>query len=79
MITLYTWGTPNGCKISIMLEECGLPYRVQPIDISRDEQFSPEFEAIDVALDHAPTSGTFMPRCTAGRAPSAANQRCTFG
>lgn len=46
MITLYTWGTPNGCKISIMLEECGLPYRVQPVDITRDEQFSPEFEAI---------------------------------
>ena len=35
MITLYTWGTPNGRKLSIMLEECGLPYRVQPIDITQ--------------------------------------------
>jgi GST-like protein len=47
MITLYTWATPNGRKISIMLEECGLPYRVHPVDITRDAQFSPEFEAIN--------------------------------
>jgi GST-like protein len=47
MITLYTWGTPNGRKLSIMLEECGLPYRVRPIDITRGEQFQPEFVAIN--------------------------------
>jgi GST-like protein len=47
MITLYTWGTPNGRKISIMLEECGLPYRVQPIDITQGEQFQPGFVAIN--------------------------------
>ena len=47
MITLYTWGTPNGRKISIMLEECGLPYCVRPIDITRGEQFQPEFVAIN--------------------------------
>lgn len=42
-IELYTWGTPNGRKVSIMLEECGLPYNVHPINILEDEQFSPEF------------------------------------
>jgi GST-like protein len=47
MITLYTWGTPNGRKISIMLEECGLPYRVQPIDITQGEQFQPGFVDIN--------------------------------
>ncbi len=43
MITLYTWATPNGRKISIMLEECGLPYGVKPINIGKDEQFAPDF------------------------------------
>lgn len=43
MIDLYTWNTPNGRKISIMLEEVGLPYTVHPIDISRNEQFTPAF------------------------------------
>jgi len=47
MITLYTWGTPNGRKVSIMLEECGLPYRVQTVDITKGEQFRPEFTAIN--------------------------------
>lgn len=36
MITLYTWSTPNGRKIPIMLEECGLPYTVVPVNIGRD-------------------------------------------
>ncbi len=43
MIDLYTWTTPNGRKASIMLEELGLPYKVHAIDISKDEQFAPEF------------------------------------
>ena len=43
MIDLYTWGTPNGHKIHIMLEETGLPYRVIPVDIGRGDQFSPGF------------------------------------
>lgn len=47
MITLYTWSTPNGRKVSIMLEECGLPYAVQAIDITKGEQFSPDFVAIN--------------------------------
>jgi len=43
MIELYTWPTPNGHKIHIMLEETGLAYNVHPIDISAGEQFDPEF------------------------------------
>ncbi len=43
MITLYTWSTPNGRKIPIMLEECGLPYTVVPVNIGKDEQFAPDF------------------------------------
>lgn len=43
MIDLYTWSTPNGRKISIMLEECGLPYTVHPVDINKDQQFEPSF------------------------------------
>lgn len=46
MIDLYTWTTPNGRKVSIMLEETGLPYRVKPVDIGKGEQFAPEFLAI---------------------------------
>ena len=45
MIDLYTWGTPNGRKVSIMLEELGLPYKVQAIKILKDDQFKPEFIA----------------------------------
>jgi GST-like protein len=47
MIDLYTWTTPNGRKVSVMLEECGLPYRVREINIGADEQFTPEFLAIN--------------------------------
>lgn len=47
MIDLYTFGTPNGRKVSIMLEECGLPYTGHSIDISKGEQFTPEFLAIN--------------------------------
>ena len=43
MIDLYTWPTPNGHKIHIMLEECKLPYRVHAVNIGAGEQFSPEF------------------------------------
>ncbi|MGE0714549.1 MAG: glutathione S-transferase family protein, partial [Alphaproteobacteria bacterium] len=43
MIDLYTWTTPNGRKVSIMLEEVGLPYRAHPINIGKGEQFAPEF------------------------------------
>ena len=43
MIDLYTWSTPNGRKVSIMLEECGLEYAAHPIDINKNEQFQPHF------------------------------------
>ena len=43
MIELYTWGTPNGRKVSIALEEMGLPYEVHPINIGQDDQFAPDF------------------------------------
>jgi GST-like protein len=46
MIDLHYWPTPNGWKISIMLEECGLPYRVLPVNIGRGDQFQPDFLAI---------------------------------
>ncbi len=42
-IELYTWGTPNGKKISIALEEMALPYTVHPINIGKNEQFAPDF------------------------------------
>lgn len=46
MIDLYTWGTPNGRKVSILLEELGLPYTVHSVHIGKDEQFAPDFLAI---------------------------------
>ncbi|MBI2210573.1 MAG: glutathione S-transferase N-terminal domain-containing protein [Deltaproteobacteria bacterium] len=53
MIDLYTWTTPNGRKVSVMLEEAvmleevGLPYKVHPVNLQKDEQFNPEFLAIN--------------------------------
>src|SRR5207249_11305333 len=46
MIDVYTWATPNGHKIHIMLEECGLPYTVHAVDIGSGDQFEPDFLAI---------------------------------
>lgn len=46
MINAYSWPTPNGHKVHIMLEECGLPYRVIPVDIGAGDQFKDEFLAI---------------------------------
>jgi GST-like protein len=46
MIDFYYWPTPNGWKVSIMLEECGLEYRVVPVNIGKGDQFKPEFLAI---------------------------------
>ena len=50
MIDLYTWSTPNGRKVSIALEELELPYIVHAVNISKDEQFDPEF------LKHSPNN-----------------------
>ena len=46
MIDFYYWPTPNGWKVAIMLEECGLPYRMTPVNIGHGEQFEPDFLAI---------------------------------
>ena len=54
MIDLYTWPTPNGHKIHIMLEETGTPYRVIPIDIGKGDQFKPDYVAIN------PNSGEIL-------------------
>ena len=47
MIDLYTWGTPNGKKVSIMLEECALPYALHKINIGKDDQFAPDYLKIN--------------------------------
>ena len=63
MIDLYYWPTPNGWKISIMLEECGLPYNLVPVNIGTGEQFKPEFLKISpnnrmpAIVDHEPPGG----------------------
>ena len=63
MIDLYYWTTPNGHKITMVLEEAGLAYRVKPINISKGEQFAPEFlkiapnNRIPAIVDHAPSGG----------------------
>ncbi|TFW17176.1 glutathione S-transferase family protein [Duganella callida] len=46
MITLHTWTTPNGRKISIMLEELGIPYLIKTVNLIQGEQFSPAYQAI---------------------------------
>ena len=66
MIDLYTWSTPNGRKVSIMLEECGLAYRVHPVNIGKGEQFGEEFVAISpnskipAIVDYAGPDGRAM-------------------
>jgi GST-like protein len=63
MIDLHYWTTPNGHKITIFLEETGLPYALRPVNISKGEQFEPAFLAIapnnriPAIVDHAPPGG----------------------
>lgn len=63
MIDLYYWGTPNGLKIRLFLEEAGLEHHVVPINIGKGEQFSPEFlkiapnNRIPAIVDRAPSGG----------------------
>jgi GST-like protein len=47
MIKLYAWHTPNGRKVSVMLEECGLPYEIVKINLGKGEQFTPEFTGLN--------------------------------
>ncbi|MDL2187624.1 glutathione S-transferase N-terminal domain-containing protein [Pseudomonas sp. ChxA] len=63
MIDLYYWTTPNGHKVSLFLEEAGLPYKVHPINIGQGDQFKPDFlkiapnNRIPAIVDHNPTDG----------------------
>jgi GST-like protein len=63
VIDLYYWQTPNGRKITVLLEELALPYKVIPVNIGRGDQFKPEFLAISpnnrmpAIVDHAPADG----------------------
>ena len=63
MIDLHYWTTPNGHKVTVFLEEAGLPYRIAPVNISAGDQFKPEFLAIapnnriPAIVDHAPKDG----------------------
>jgi GST-like protein len=63
MIDLHYWTTPNGHKVTIFLEEAGLPYRIVPVNISKGEQFKPDFLAISpnnripAIIDHEPVGG----------------------
>jgi GST-like protein len=63
MIDLYYWTTPNGHKVTIFLEETGLEYKIVPVNISKGDQFKPEFLEISpnnrmpAIVDHAPAGG----------------------
>jgi GST-like protein len=63
MIDVHYWPTPNGWKVTVMLEECGLEYRVVPVDIGAGDQFRPEFlrlspnNRMPAIVDHAPPGG----------------------
>jgi GST-like protein len=63
MIDLHYWTTPNGHKITMFLEETGLPYKIFPVNIGKGEQFKPEFLAIapnnriPAMVDHEPKGG----------------------
>ena len=64
MIDLYYWTTPNGHKITLFLEESGLPYTIHPVNIGRGDQFKPEFlkiapnNRIPAIVDHTPLEGS---------------------
>ena len=63
MIDLHYWPTPNGKKVTILLEECGLPYKIVPVNIGRGDQFKDEFlemnpnHRMPVMVDHEPKGG----------------------
>ena len=63
MIDFYYWTTPNGHKVTMFLEESGLDYNIKPINISKGEQFAPDFlkiapnNRIPAIVDHAPVGG----------------------
>jgi len=72
MIDLYKWPTPNGHKVHIMLEECGLYYKIIPININKGDQFQPEFLQISpnnkmpAIVDHNGPDGAAYPAFESG-------------
>ena len=64
MIEVFYWPTPNGKKVTILLEECGLAYKITPVNIQRGDQFSQEFlrmnpnHRMPLVVDHAPVDGS---------------------
>lgn len=69
MIDVYSWATPNGHKVHIMLEETGLAYRAHPVDIGAGDQFKPEFLKI--------SPNNKIPRSSIRTAPAARRSRCS--
>jgi GST-like protein len=63
MIDLHYWPTPNGKKVTVLLEECGMPYKIVPVNIGRGDQFKKEFlemnpnHRMPVMVDHEPKGG----------------------
>ncbi|MGH6741095.1 MAG: glutathione S-transferase N-terminal domain-containing protein, partial [Bradyrhizobium sp.] len=63
MLDLYYWPTPNGCKVTILLHELGVPYKLVPLDIGKGDQFAKDFGYLNpnrrmpVIVDHAPVGG----------------------
>src|ERR1043165_7438093 len=63
MIDVHYWPTPNGKKVTILLEECGMPYKIVPVNIQQGAQFTPEFlkmnpnHRMPVIVDHEPKGG----------------------
>ena len=63
MIDLYYWPTPNGPKVTVLLEEAGVDYRIRPLDISAGDRFKPDFLAFSpdnrmpAIFNHAPANG----------------------
>ena len=83
MIELHTWTTPNGRKVSVMLEECGLPYTAHKVNIGQNEQFKPEF--LHALFDAAHSVLTFQspdlrqPRAESPRSTLSAQDRSPLG
>ena len=67
-IEIYYWPTPNGHKVTMMCEECGLPYTIKPVNIARGDQFKPEFLKI--------SRTTACPRSSIPRGQAAVRSRC---
>jgi len=76
MIDVYSWPTGNGKKITIMLEECGLPYNVIPVNINKGDQSTPAYDAINpnnrmpASIDHEAAGGPMRRRTTTSPAPT---------